>query len=170
MITKKIIAIIILFSLLLFSCNAQKYLALDSYKITGFKRIYFHEGDNICFRIKGDNIKYKAEILQINDSTIILKDRNVPINIVDAIYRDRSNFLTRSFSKVFIWGGLGFVFLDTFNNAITQSETIVDKRAVIAGGSLVAAGFIIKMFAIKKYKIGNKRMLKVLGDKVENGS
>ena len=96
---------IFLVSLFLFttSCEAQKYLVLDSYRIVGFKRVRYAEGDQISFRLSGFKTKYSGEIFAINDSVIHLKGMDVPIKAIDRVYRERGNFLTQSFSKVFIW-------------------------------------------------------------------
>jgi hypothetical protein len=142
--------------------EAQKILALDNYKVFRFKRIRYKEGDEINFKLKDFKQKYSGEILQITDSSILIKGMDVPLKMISVIYRDRGNFLTKSFSKVFIWAGLGFIILDTGNNLITKSPEIIDKRAVIASGSLILVGCAMKILEIKKYKISSKHVLKVI--------
>ena len=159
---RKLVILLLSFFLLTNSCAAQKILALDNYRLIGFKRIRFKEGDIINFRLNDLKQKYTGEILHITDSTIILKGMDVPVNTIGMVYRGRGNFLTKSFAKAFIWAGLGFIILDTGNNLITHSSTIIDERAVIAGSSLMLVGGIMKLVEIKKYKIGNKHTLKII--------
>lgn len=155
---------IILVSLFLFTtiCEAQKYLVLDSYRLVGFKRVRYAEGDQISFRLSGFKTKYSGEILAINDSLIHLKGMDVAIKTIDRVYRERGNFLTQSFSKVFMWSGIGFIILDTGNNLLSKRTKVVDERALVVGGSLIGLGLTIKLLSIKKYKIGNKHTLKVI--------
>ena len=155
---------IFLVSLFLFTnfCEAQKYLVLDSYRLLGFKRVRYAEGDLISFRLNDFKTKYSGEILAINDSVIHLKGMDVPIKTISVVYREKGNFLTKSFSKVFMWSGLGFIILDTGNNLLSKRSTVVEDRALVAGGSLIGLGLTMKLLSIKKYKIGNKHTLKVI--------
>lgn len=155
----------LLFLLLIFmttSSVAQKILVIDSYKLFGFKRIRYSAGDEISFKLNDFKEKYKGEILAINDSVVFLKGMDVPLKTIDAVYRDRGNFLTRDLSKFFMWAGLGFIVLDTGNNLVTKSDDVIEQRAVVAGGSLMLVGFTMKLLSIKKYKIGNMNALKVI--------
>lgn len=155
----------LLFLLLLFMTNAsvaQKILVMDSYKLLGFNRIRYSEGDEISFKLNDLKEKYHGEIVAINDSVIFLKGMDVPLKMIDVVYREKGNFLTRDLSKFFMWAGLGFIILDTGNNLITKNDDVIEQRAVVAGGSLLLVGFTMKMLSIKKYRIGNRNTLKVI--------
>lgn len=162
MFARKILILFLPIFLITTVCDAQKFLVLDSYRLIGFKRIRYTEGDEISFRMNDYKKKYTGEIYGINDSTIRLKGMDVPIKMIDVVYRERGNFLTKSFSKVFIWAGLGFIIVDTGNNLITKRENVIEERAVVAGGSLMLLGLTMKILSIKKYKLGNRNSLKVI--------
>jgi hypothetical protein len=59
---------------------------------------------------------------------------------------------------------LGFILLDTGNNLIANRPTVVENRAVVAGGSLIVLGLTMKAITHKKYKIGNRNTLKVFAN------
>jgi len=105
MFARKIVFLLVSFFFLTNICEAQKILALDNYRLVGFKRLRYKEGDEINFQLKDYKQKYSGEILRITDSTILIKGMDVPLKMINVIYRDRGNFLTKSFSKVFCLGG-----------------------------------------------------------------
>ncbi len=162
MFIKRVLVFIFSFFLLTTICIAQKSLAMDTYKLIGFKRIHYNTGDKISFSLKGEKTKYSGEILEITDSTIDIQGLKVPLTMIGIIYRDKSNFLLRDFSKVFVWCGAGFILLDTDNNLINKNPTVIDERAVIAGGSLMIIGWTMRLLSLKKYRINNRRILKVI--------
>ena len=143
-------------------CVAQKYLVMDVSKLTGFKRIRFSTGDDFRFRKKNERKKYTATIVYLTDSMIVFKDSSVKISDIAIVYRDRSNFVTRGLSRWFLGLGVGFVALDTFNNAINNESPVVKKEAVIESASFLAAGLLLKALPIKRYRMGKRRSLKII--------
>ncbi len=164
MLARNIFILLLPILLSTFICEGQNTLVLDNYKVFGFKRIRFCEGDIITFRLHDFKKRYNGEILLITDSTIAVKGMEIPLKMIDVVYIERGNFLTKSFSHVFIWCGLGFILLDTGNNLIANRPTVVENRAVVAGGSLIVLGLTMKAITHKKYKIGNRNTLKVFAN------
>jgi hypothetical protein len=155
---------IFLLSSFIFAGNvrAQRYLVLDVSKPGGMKRVRMSVGDELCFKLKSDNKKYCGTILQMGDSMIYFKELIVPVNDIKVLYRNKSNFLTRKLSNFFLALGVGFVTLDTFNNAINSESPLVKKEAAIESGAFLVAGMLLKKIPVIRHKIGNRNSLKII--------
>lgn len=144
-------------------CPAQKYLVLDVQKLNGFKRIRFSPGDEFYFRLKNDRKKRGGIISGMGDSLVIFQNStSVNINDISRVYRNKSNFVTRKLYKFCLVMGVGFVSLDSFNNAINGETPIVKKQALLESAGFTAAGLLLKMLPVKRYHIGKRRSLKII--------
>ena len=167
--------IIVFFLVLFFTCelsHAQKFvpyysktnrmLLLDVSTITGFKRMRYTEGSKIWFSLKQERTVYKEQIFHLSDSSFDVRDMRVPLDLVAAVYRDNSNFLTRMLSKALFRAGAAYLVLDVFNNTIHHEKTIVDTNSLIGSCSLMVVGWTWKKLMVRKYKIGKRVNLKIL--------
>jgi hypothetical protein len=159
---RKFLLLFISFNLLAGFCFGQRFLALDVYGISRLKRIKFFPGDEIRFKMKNDHTLYKGEITVLGDSSFDIEGMNVPLKIVTRIYVDKGNFLTKDIASFLFDAGVGFIILNTLNNALNNITPILDKRAVIIGGSLALAGEAMRLSAKKRYRIGENRQLKII--------
>lgn len=146
------------FFLLLFSLEVlgQKYLLMD--KIGGKQRREYYPGEELTFRLKGENHYNTVTIKDLQDSLIILDEGVININEIHTIKRNR-----RSLTPKLRVAGVGLILIDQINSVVVSGEPFVLSSGVlIAGGSLVAISYIIDLSRKRKFKIRGNRRLKII--------
>jgi hypothetical protein len=146
------------------SSPAQKFLALDVYHLSGnMKRIRFRMNDKIIFQEKERRTLYAGIITEITDSSFTFEKKQIVlIKDVACIVIDKSNFVTRGIPEFLMAFGGGFIVLDSFNNLVNGGSPVIKKDAVIEGIAFAASGWLFLRFAKKKYRVGQRCVLKVI--------
>lgn len=116
--------------------------------------------NNLKFRI-GDRIDLKTKkgeridgiINQLRDTAIIVNYNLVMNHDIAAIYS--RHVITSMFSAAGIYGGLGYVCIDGFNNLINNESPISRKSTLKTGGIMFSAGLLLKLFSKHKRPINN---------------
>jgi hypothetical protein len=127
-------------------------------------RVVYQDGDEFKFRVKNSPSPYTCTLVRICDSILYLDNNfSVELRDLDKIYVDHANFLTRKLSKFFIYLGLGYPALDALNNGFNQFHPIIDQTTLIAGGVCVVSGLVMKVAFRRKYKVGPKCTLWIIG-------
>lgn len=161
MLPKYLLLIVLLFfSLEVFS---QKYLLLD--KIGSKRRLEFHPGDELTFKLHGESHFSNAVISHLSDSTIFFQDGLITLKNIDEIRigHRASGILGTSRTVKFKIAGVGLILLDQFNTGIISGEKFTLNRGVlIAGGSLIALGYILDFAQKKRFKIRGNRRLRIV--------
>ena len=152
---RRMILLVSLFAVL--QSPAQNVIVLHVshwYGSTG--RVVIREGDELCFKLKGDPGKY-CDVIQCIADTVIQFD-SFTLNLKDLrlLYVDQSNFLTRQFSKFLMWGGLGYAGLDIINNTTNGTQPIFQERTLKAAGALFVSGWLIRKAFQRRYHIGKR--------------
>jgi hypothetical protein len=161
--TKRFFLLLLFSGLLNKGLSAQNRLIMHVQHLTRVKRVEFGTGDEIKFRLKDDPAKYSGKIGSIGDSLINISDLVIPIKSIAVIYVNNANYLSSMFSKFMIRGGLGFIALDAINNLANGTNPIVNPLAVYIGLPVALVGEMIRLLSYKKYRIGSKCTLWVVG-------
>lgn len=151
--------LILFFPALSYGQDLDRFIALDNLK--NAKRVKYFLDDKIRIELK-NKTRLSGNIEKISDSSFVVKNAEIFIKEVAAIYKDRSNFVTHGFTILFAGWGAGFIAIDTFNNLTNGEKPIIKKRALIAGAALISAAGIIKLLSVKKYKIKGDRVLRIV--------
>jgi len=152
-------------SLLLFfffasTLSAQKFLQLE--KAGSFKVKRYHPGEEVTFKIKGDDYWYTEDILDvlIEDQIVLFTYRAIPIGDITHI----RSFKQKKWSKpvgqqLYNFGAAWLLFsLGATIGGTPLSES--SFTVPLAAGTL---GFLVqKIFRHQTYKIGKRRRLRLL--------
>lgn len=150
-----------------FACKAQsnRFLALEIEKINTTKRIKYFEKDEILFKVKGSHKKYRGIITALSDSAMQLDNQKlIYFTNITKVVVDNSNYLTRAGSAFLIGAGAGFVALDSFNNLINGDRPVIKPLSIEISTGLLSAGYIIRFFERKRYRINSRHRLKFIDD------
>lgn len=155
--------ILLIFSL---QATAQKILALDIMRFGKLKRVEYYRGDKIALKVKGSRKIYEGKLVAIGDSGFIVASKKssdtIRLSHVRMILKSRANHLTEAFSKALVIFGVGFTSLDVVNNLLNNENTIVKPRAVITSACAISAGLLLKLYEIKRHRLGKRKKLTVI--------
>ena len=134
-------------------CNAQKLL----YSKNRYKQVYYHQGDIISFRIKGERLKITQQIKGFEDSVIAFQDIKINPNRITHVYVDAKTknwyFMRFKYRRLFLYAGAGYFIVDVLNSGEVGKETLV------ISGTLVTAGLLAKWLITDRIRIKGKRRL-----------
>jgi len=149
-----------------FSSNAQKILVLTIFRPTNVKQFRYYVKNEITLKVKSGKKSYHGTIVFIGDSNLVIANRNkidtILVKQIRMIILDRSNYLTRSFSKACLIAGIGVLSLDIFNNLTNNESQIIKPIIVKESLAFLAASAIFKLYAKRKHRIGKRKILKVI--------
>ena len=135
-------------------------------KTLSSKHIKYLSGDNITYKLKGEDFFRTDHIIALNDSAIkfhyhqILFDEIEEVNIKGRRFTG-INF--RSLGSTFQIVGLGYIFIDQFNQVVVRSEDpSFNQSVLITGGLIFVGGSILKMTQPNKVKLGRKYRIRYL--------
>jgi len=158
-----ITTLLIIFS---FSALAQKVLVLDIMRLGKLKRMEYYRGDKIALKVKGSKKIYEGKLAVIGDSGFVLVNRKhadtIKLSNVRMIVRSRANRITDAFSQAFVIFGMGYTTLDVINNLINHESTIVKPRALLTSACFITAGVLLKLYELKRHRLGKRKKLKVI--------
>lgn len=139
-----------------------KVLIADKY---GTKRIKMAEGDEIRFRLKGEELPHTDYIAQIKDSTIVLGelDFEIPISHIEQLYFRRK--WIAALGPKLNYMGLGFLASALMYRA---GYFYSPKESVIIGGSFIGVAQLSKAFRVKRFKIGENSRLRIIDLSMQN--
>lgn len=100
----------------------------------------------------------------MNDSLIAFTDGTIiKINKIKHIRIKSGNF------SPYLWqAGILFMTLDVANNLIFERTPIINERAALVSGILVASSFVVHYFQDKHIRIGKNTTFRVLDNDFEN--
>lgn len=117
----------------------------------GKRVIMYKPGQHIRVYAQSQDTIIKGKIWGISDSSIYIRDYEVFLNNIGAVYRERWGFSI--LQKLSILAGAGYLVLSVFNGAISSEETNVTKEALIISGSLIVGGVALTPLTKRKHKI-----------------
>ncbi len=143
--------------------QAQKFLAVDVYRLGTFKRFCIYRETVIKYKLKGSHRIQRDSLVDMKDSILFLNDGStIRINEIKFIVVDRSYFWLKLLRRVLTTAGIGFIALDAFNNAINSESPVFKERVLVIGGSLFVAGQLLKATEKKRIRPGRNRRLHVI--------
>jgi len=138
--------------------NAQKYAVL--HKVGTSKEIRFKSGDEIRFRLKGEDHFRRDYIISISDSALHFHYHTVSfieIDKVDIRGRRFNTFNWKGVGTALQIAGIGYVAIDSFNKTVVQGDSFDFEEPVwITGAILAGTGTLIKLAQPRKVKLGPK--------------
>lgn len=133
------------------------------------KRIEMYQGDMISFRLKGEIKTWSGKISAFSDSILYLSDGwEIPLHKIKCITLYNGNHLTDVFQKYFRRLAILFIFVDTANNIILERPEVINKKALVVAGSLIAASFFVKRLGVKKVMVKKSTIFKVFDNNFDN--
>lgn len=143
-----------------FSASAQKILVF--HKKGKVKLMRYYLGDEIKVGLIDHTYLY-GEITDIGIENFSINGALVTINSVKYVYsKSEDQAALKLFSGVFITAGVAYLPLVAFNRTINSDRPIVTEQAATISGSLITGGLLLQLFIKKKYKISEKRPLKII--------
>lgn len=118
-------------------------------------RELYKEGDVISFRIKNNNSKITRKIKGFDDSLIIFQDFKIYPHEITHFYIN--NYLIRQTRKI-LFASAGYPLLELINFGV------IDQKALMIGGSVLAAGIIVRLLIRHKIEIKGRTKLYIIDD------
>ncbi len=141
----------LIFALCLLSFNSFSQSLLVVEKISAdVENLKYKTGDKIILKPTNKE-KFHGYITKINDSIITVNNNPLLLKDIHTIYTERPLFLV--LSSVGIMGGGAFIVVDSFNNLINKENPVFKKEALMAGGMMLATGYLAGKFIFKKHNI-----------------
>lgn len=144
--------------LVLPTMQAQQYLVVE--KTGTAKNFKYSPGNKIELLV--NETRLKGTLTQLTDSTLTL-DYSIIIQLqqIKKVFRFRG-FVYRFSIKALILSGLAYISMSGVNGILYNEYPLVDKTTAIIGGSMIAAGFLLKPFYYRKIPIDGRWQLKVI--------
>jgi hypothetical protein len=154
---------VIVFIICFCFCNvsAQKFLALTKPGIN--TRIRYYKGDKIGCKMKYDKHLIKGSIVGFTNNAIILNDSIViPVQEIDALYDYEHRKVPKYLSGVFLSAAAVYGTVVLVNGTLANSGDLKNSNNAIAIGSMLGGGLILRPFSKRKYRLNEKRWLKII--------
>lgn len=157
---KKLAFYLILFLFLMATASAQKMLAFD--KRGKVKRVRYYIGSEIKVKLIDKTFLF-GQITRIDDQSFQIGNELINTDSVQYVYsKDEAQAGLKLFSGILFTAGAVYLPLVSFNRTINGDRPIVREQAVRVSGGLIAGGLLLHLLTKKKYKISEKRPLKII--------
>ncbi|GEM_PF-2566760 len=144
--------------------SAQNVLMLE--KAGTNKKVFFKSGDEIRYKLKGEDHYRKDHIVSLKDSSIIFHYNKIGVEEISEIDIRKKDFIKFNLKKtgtVLQISGAVYILLDQFNKTVVQGNDWEFEGDVwITGAILVGVGTAIKFLHPKKFKVGGKYKLHII--------
>ncbi|MBA3662803.1 MAG: hypothetical protein H0W61_01155 [Bacteroidetes bacterium] len=156
-----ILAVFLIFSI--FQAYPQKTLQVLVTRFGKIKKFEFYTNDMLEYKLKGRFFYRTDKIVNMSDSLLVFaNDSVVKLNQIKAVRIHKGGHFAKTMQEVFFIGGIGFLALNTANNAINNTSPVVDNRAVYIAGALVGTSLIIRFLSTRHVRFSGKNMLRVI--------
>jgi len=157
------VILLVFFILLSSFVFSQKSLQLIYSRFGKVKKTEFFINDQLEYKLKGKRLFRENKIVNLQDSLILFEnDSVIKLSEIKVIRVHRGGHLLTTMQEVFIIGGIGFIGLNTANNAINGTSPLIDNRAVYVSGALVGAGLLIRLISTHHIHINKNKSLKIV--------
>ncbi|MGZ3901282.1 MAG: hypothetical protein ACXVNM_06105 [Bacteroidia bacterium] len=155
--------IFIFFIVISLQVFSQKSLQILYARFGKVKKFEFFINDLMEYKLKGKRFFHENKIVNLQDSLILFEnDSVIKLSELKAIRIHRGGHLARTLQEVFFIGGVGFIALNTANNAINSTSPLIDNRAVYISGALVGTSLLIRLFSTHHIRINKNKSLKII--------
>lgn len=155
---------LVLFLLFAISTFGQNVLMLD--KSGTRKKTFFKSGDDIRYKLKGEDHFRQDYIVSIKDSSLIFHYNKININEISTIDIRNKNFIKFNLKQagtLLQISGAMYIVLDQFNKNVVQGrEWEFEDDVWITGAVLIAAGTGVKFLHPRKFKVGGRYNLRII--------
>jgi hypothetical protein len=157
---------ILIFSILLIEhvCAQREYIVVE--KTLSNKQITYSSGDEISYKLKGEDFFRANHIVALNDTAIEFHYNMIAFHEIAEV-----NIKNKRFGKVNLRGiggkvqfvGLAYIAIDQFNQVVVQGEDASFNTSVwIVGGLIFVGGTLMKVLTPKKIKLGGKYRIRYM--------
>lgn len=130
------------------------------------KQIKYSSGDQIRYKLVGEDFFRTNHIVALNDSSIEFHYNNILYNEIAQINIKGERFTGIDLNNIGKYAqivGIGYIVIDQFNRVVVQGqEADFEKEVWVAGGLIFLGGTIIKMLSPKKVKLGGKYRIRYM--------
>lgn len=130
------------------------------------KKTFFKSGDEIRYKLKGEDHYRRDYIVSIKDSSLIFHYNKINIDEISEIDIRKKNFIKFNFKKTgnaLQLSGIMYIVLDNFNKGVVQGRELEFEEDVwLTGAVLIAAGTGVKFLHPKKFKVGGRYKLRII--------
>lgn len=130
------------------------------------REVWYSAGDEIRFRLHGEDHFRRSTIRSVSDTGLVFQHFSIgfsEIEVVDLQGRRFAMFPFRSVGSMLIYGGVGFIAIDWFNQQVVQGNKYeVSEGLLIAGAAAVAAGGTLLLLEPKKLRLKGKYRMRAI--------
>ena len=130
------------------------------------KQIKYSSGDEISYKLKGENFFRTNHIVALNDSSIEFHYNNILYREISQVNIKRHRFTGINIYSIGTYAqiaGIGYIVIDQFNKVVVQGQDAVfEKEVWIVGGIIFLGGTILKLLNPKKVKLGGKYRIRYM--------
>ncbi|MEO1438587.1 MAG: hypothetical protein AAFV80_23810 [Bacteroidota bacterium] len=157
--TLKHVFVLFMLGLLALPGIAQKKLQIDRYGKK--KAMYYHIGDRMHFKLKGDDVYYSLILknMDADKQTLIFDTGEIHVDEIVEIkrFQKAANAFAYSFMTFgTVWTGF------TVIGAVAGGPPVTLATGLIGGGFVVVGGLIKLLFSKRKFRFDKKRKMRVL--------
>jgi hypothetical protein len=145
--------------------NAQReYIVVE--KTLKSKQIKYSSGDEISYKLAGENFFRTNHIIALNDSSIEFHYNNIKyseisqVNIKGKRFGNMDLYNIGKYTQI---AGIGYILVDQFNKVVVQGqEAVFEEEVWIVGGLIFLGGTTLKLLSPKKVKLGGKYRIRYM--------
>lgn len=130
------------------------------------REVWYLAGDEIRFRLQGEDHYRRSTIQSVSDTGLVFQYFSIgfdEIEVVDLQGRRFAMFPFRSLGSVLLYGGVGFITIDWFNQKVVQGNDYeASEGLLIAGATAAVAGGTLLLFEPKKLRLGGKYRMRAI--------
>jgi hypothetical protein len=130
------------------------------------KQVIFEEGEEIRYKVKGEDHFRKDFIVGLNGDRIVFHYQEVmlsDIEVIDIRQKEFGTFnLSSGGSKVIIAGSLYIIADYVSQTLIREEEGGLSGSTYAVGGGIIAVGILMKLAKKKKFRPGGRYILDII--------
>lgn len=146
----------------LYQVRAQKSLQIIRSTFGAVKKYEVYVNEDLEYKLKGHLFYHSNKIANLQDSSIVFEnDSVIKLSKIKAIRIHKGGHLGKTFQEAFFIAGIGFIALNTTNNAINDSSPLIDNKAVYISGALVGTSILMRVLLTRHIRINKTVTLRI---------
>lgn len=145
--------------------NAQREYIIVEKTLTS-KQIKYNSGDEIRYKLVGEDFFRKDHIIALNDSSIEFHYHNILYSEISQVNIKGKRFASFDLNGIGTYAqiaGIGYIAIDQFNQTVVHGQDAsFEKEVWIVGGMIFIGGTILKLLSPKKVKLGGKYRIRYM--------